>query len=138
MTTADQADPTSSLPTSRKVLCVVYAAIAVAALIATWSQIVTFWRDAKVNSASRVITVEALMLSFSVAVLTIIEGRKYHVRWVWLYIAGFFAAVSVAFPLFLIARELRMGDSETPRVGTVDTIMLAMIAIAVAGLTIWA
>jgi hypothetical protein len=149
VTTADQADQTSSLPTSRKVLCVVYAAIAVAALIATWSQIgpylhspadffVTFWRDAKVNSASRVITVEALMLSFSVAVLTVIEGRKYHVRWVWLYIAGFFVAVSVAFPLFLIARELRMGDSETPGLGTVDTILLAMIAIAVAGLTIWA
>ena len=38
MTTADQADQASSIPTSRKVLCVVYGAIAVAALIATWSQ----------------------------------------------------------------------------------------------------
>lgn len=152
MTTADQADQAdqeSSIPTSRKVLCVIYGAIAVAALIATWSQIgpylhspadffVTFWHDAKGNSASRVITVEALMLSASVAILTIIEGRKYHVRWVWLYIAGFLVAVSAAFPLFLIARELRMGGSETPRIQTVDTILLATIAIAVAGLTIWA
>jgi hypothetical protein len=148
VTTADQADQTSSLPASRKVRCVVYAAIAVAALIGTWSQggpyihglsdfLVTFWRDAKVNSASRFIAVEALLLSFSVTVLTVIEGRKYHVRWVWLYVTGFFVAVSVAFPLFLIARELRIGDSETPRLGRVDTILLAVIAIGVAGLTIW-
>jgi hypothetical protein len=45
---------------------------------------------------------------------------------------------SVAFPLFLIARELRTGGSETPRRRTVDTILLAVIAVAVAGLTIWA
>jgi hypothetical protein len=146
MTTADQA---SSIPTSRKVLCVVYGVIAVAALIGTWSQggpyvhsvsdfLVTFWRDTKVNSASRFITVDALMLCASVAILTVIEGRKYHVRWVWLYIAGsFFVAVSVAFPLFLIARELRMGGSETPRLRTVDTILLAMLCCALAGLSVW-
>jgi hypothetical protein len=92
MTTADQAP---SIPTARKVLCIVYGTIAVAALIGTWSQIhsvsyflVTFWPDTKVNSASRFIAVEALMLSASVVILTIIEGRKHHVRWVWLYIAG--------------------------------------------------
>jgi len=149
MTTADRADQASSIPTSRKVLCVVYGAIALAALIGTWSQggpythsvsdfLVTFWRDTKVNSASRFIAVDALMLSASVVILTIIEGRKYHVRWVWLYIAGFFfVAASVAFPLFLVARELRMGDSETPRLRTVDTILLAVVVIAGVGLTIW-
>jgi hypothetical protein len=66
MTTADQA---SSIPTSRKVLCVVYGAIAVAALIGTWSQsapcirsaadyfnfIVHFWRDTKVTPVSRLV-----------------------------------------------------------------------------------
>lgn len=52
-------------------------------------------------------------------------------------IAGFFVAVSVAFPLFLIARELRMGGSETLRLRTIDTILLAIMAVAVAGLTIW-
>lgn len=94
MKTADQADQ-ASIPTYRKVLCVVYGAIAVAAIIATWSQggpyihslsdfLLTFWRDTKVNSASRFIAAEALMLSTSVAILTVIEGRKYHVRWVWL------------------------------------------------------
>jgi hypothetical protein len=145
MTTADQADQaSSSIPTSRKVLCIVYGAIAVAALIATWSQIhsvsdflVTFWGDTKVNSASRFIAVEALMLSASVAILTVIEGRKYHVRWVWLYIAGALIAASVAFPLFLIARELRMGGSETPHLRTVETILLAILVCGLAGLSVW-
>lgn len=82
-------------------------------------------------------TVEALMLSASVAILTIIEGRKYHVRWVWLYIVGSLIAVSMAFPLFLIARELRMGTSEESPLPRTDTILLAVLVVAVAGLTIW-
>lgn len=145
MTTTEHA---SSIPRSRKALCICYGAIAVAALIGTWSQggpylhdvsdfLVTFWRDTKVNSASRLVAVDALMLSTSVAILTVIEGRRYGVRWVWLYIAGFFVAVSVAFPLFLIARELRIADSESPGLRKVDTILLATLAVAVAGLTIW-
>jgi hypothetical protein len=46
-------------------------------------------------------------------------------------------AVSVAFPLFLIARELRLGASESPRLGAVDTILLVMFAILSAALTVW-
>jgi hypothetical protein len=137
------------MPTSRKVLCAVYVAIAIVALIGTWSQggpyvhsisdfLVTFWRDTKVNSASRFIAVDALMLCASVAILTVIEGRKYHVRWVWLYIAGsFFVAVSVAFPLFLIAREVRMGTSEVTRLRMTDTVLLAGLAVGLVGLSVW-
>jgi hypothetical protein len=43
----------------------------------------------------------------------------------------------VAFPLFLIARELRMDTSEESRLRTVDTILLAMLACALAGLSVW-
>jgi len=100
MTTADQ---TSVLPTSRKVLCFVYGVIAVAALIATWSQNVA-----------------------------------YGVKYVWLYIAGaFVTAISVVFPLFLIARELRMGTSDAPRLSATDTILLAVVAAATAVWTVW-
>jgi hypothetical protein len=68
----------------------------------------------------------------------VIEARKHKVRFVWAYIVGgLLVAISAAFPLFLIAREFRMGGSETSRLRTVDTILLAMIAVAVAGLTIW-
>ncbi|OBK93828.1 hypothetical protein A5645_18480 [Mycobacterium asiaticum] len=144
MKTADRA---SSIPTPRKVLCLAYGAIALAALIATWSQggpylhsasdfLGSFWQDTKANSASRFVAAEALWLSASVAILTLLEGRKHQMKWVWLYIGGFFVAVSVAFPLFLIARELHMRD-EPPRLRSVDTLLLALMAAGVAGLTAW-
>jgi len=139
-----------SLSTSRKVLCAIYALIAVAALVVTWSQtvayvhsglidfFVNFWRDAKVTPASRNITVDILMFGLSAAVLMVVEARKYNVRLVWAYIfGGFLVAVSVTFPLFLIARELRMGSSEAPRVHSSDAIGLGVLALALLALTIW-
>ena len=149
MTTADQADETSTIPTSRKVLCFVYGAIAIAAFIATWSQNLAyfdnparflhdFMNDSKVTPASRSLTVDILLFGLAAMILMVIEARKHGVKFVWLYIAGGFAiAVSVTFPLFLIARELRMGTSDTPRLQTIDMILLAVVAVLVAGLTIW-
>jgi hypothetical protein len=43
----------------------------------------------------------------------------------------------LAFPLFLIARELRMKDSDAPRLRTTDMILLMLLAIGMVGLTIW-
>lgn len=149
MTTADQADQASSIPASRKLLCGVYAAIAVAALFGTWSQnlayfdkparfLLDFVNDSKVTPASRSLTVDLLLLGLTAIILTVIEARKHGVKFVWLYVAvGFAIAISVAFPLFLIARELRMGASDAPRLHTTDTILLAVMAVSVAALTIW-
>jgi Terpene cyclase DEP1 len=149
MTTADQADRAPSIPTSRKVLCFVYGAIAVAALIATWSQnlayldkparfLLDFMNDSKVTPASRSLTVDILLFALAATILMVIEARKHGVKYVWLYIAGGFAvAISVTFPLFLIARELRMGTSDAPRLHATDTILLAVVAVLAAGLTIW-
>ena len=138
------------MPTSRKVLCAVYALIAVVALFATWSQTVAyihgstadffinFWHDAKVTAASRNITADILMFGLSAAVLMVIEARKYGVRFVWLYIlGGFFIAVSVTFPLFLIAREMKIGASEPPRLHTIDAVLLAVLAAGLTCLTVW-
>ena len=139
----------TSLPTSRKVLIVVYAAIAIAALIATRSNggphihsvtdlVVHFWRDTKVTPASRFITADILMFALAVGILMVVEARKHNVRFVWAYIVGaFFIAVSVTFPLFLIARELRMGTSEGPHLRVVDAILLALLAVVLGGMTIW-
>ena len=149
MTTADQADQASSIPTSRKVRCVIYGAIAVAALIATWSQnlayfdkparfLLDFMNDSKVTPASRSLTVDILLFALAATILMVIEARKHGVKLVWLYIVGGFAiAISVTFPLFLIARELRMGTSEAPRLHTTDTFLLAVVAVLTAGLAIW-
>jgi hypothetical protein len=78
------------------------------------------------------------MLGIALAIFLVIEARKYGVRFVWLYIlGGFFIAISVTFPLFLIARESRIGASEPPRLHPIDTILLVALAVALTGLTIW-
>jgi hypothetical protein len=79
-----------------------------------------------------------VLFALAAVILMVIEARKHGVKFVWLYVAGGFAiAISVAFPLFLIARELRMGTSDAPRLRTTDTILLAVLAVLAAGQTIW-
>jgi Terpene cyclase DEP1 len=141
-------EPATALPTSSKVLCVAYGVIAVAALIATWSQNIAyfdtpsglggFWPDTRVNPASRSITVDIVLFSVAAAVLMVIEARKHAVRFVWLYIVGgLLIAISVTFPLFLIARELRIGRKEPTRLGPIDTTALVLAAVASAAFVIW-
>ena len=132
---------------SRKVLCAVYAAIAVAALIATWSQNITYLRGGsssgfsrafKVNPASRSITVDLFLLFLAVAILMVIEARKHGVKYVWAYIlGGFVIAISVTFPLFLLARELRLEKSDATQLRTTDSILLAILGVGTAAFTIW-
>jgi hypothetical protein len=124
-TTQAASQPPIALPTSSKVLCAVYGAIAIAALIATWSQnaayfdnpggfLFDFFNDSKVTPASRSLTVDIVLFLLAAAILMVIEARKHGVRFVWAYIVGGLAiAISVTFPLFLIARELRVGRTET-------------------------
>jgi hypothetical protein len=149
MTTADRTDQASSIPTSRKVLCAVYGVIAVSALFATWSQnlayfdnparfLLDFLNDSKVTPSSRSLTVDILLFLLAAIVLMVIEARKHGVKFVWLYILGGFAiAISVTFPLFLIARELRMGASDAPGLRPRDTTLLAVVAVLIAGAVLW-
>jgi hypothetical protein len=135
--------------TSRKVLCAVYAVIAVVALIATMSQagpyihsvsafFISFWSDTKATPASRFITADILLFGLSAVILTVIEARRYNVRFVWAYIVGgVLIAISAAFPLFLLARELRMNKAEATDLRTTDTILLTLFAVAILAMTIW-
>ena len=43
-----------------------------------------FWHDTRVNASSRNVTADVLMLGMSVAVLMVVEARKYGVRFAWL------------------------------------------------------
>jgi uncharacterized protein DUF2834 len=149
VTTAQQTDQAPSIPNSRKALCVVYGVIAVAALIGTWSQnlayfdkparvLIDFARDAKVTPSSRSFTVDISLFFLAAMILMVTEARRRGIKFVWLYIAGGFTiAISVTFPLFLIARELRMGTSEQPRLRPTDTILLAAAALFMAAMSIW-
>lgn len=133
---------------SRKLLCAVYAAIALVALVATWSQNIVFfrtgggflefWEATKVNPASRSITVDIALFLLAAAILMVIEARKHGVKFVWAYILGGFAiAISVTFPLFLLARELRLEKSGATELRQSDTILLTVLATATAVFTIW-
>ena len=140
----------NSLRQSSKVLCGIYGMIAVAALTATWTQnaaylhagigrfFIDFLAGVEVTPASRSIACDIIYFFLAAAIFMVIEARKHGIRFVWAYIlAGMFIAISVAFPLFLIARELRIGASDTPQVRPVDMTLLAVLAVAFTALTIW-
>jgi hypothetical protein len=139
----------AGLSTPTKVLCTVYALIAIAALIATWSQnlayldqgarfLTVFAEDTKINPASRSITVDIVLFALAAMILMVIEARKHGVKFVWAYIiGGFLIAISVTFPLFLLARELRIGRTEPTRLNAADTVGLAVLAVLTAAFTIW-
>jgi hypothetical protein len=146
MTTADQA---SSITTSRKLLCVVYGAIGVAALFATFSQglaysdkgagsLLAFFNDARVLPASRAQTSGLFLLGLAAVIFMVVEARNQGIKFVWLYVAAsYIVALSAAFPAFLIAREIRISKSDAPGLATTDTIVLAIVAILTALFIIW-
>ena len=68
----------------------------------------------------------------------VIEARKHGVKYVWAYIlGGFVIAISVTFPLFLLARELRLEKSDATYLRGTDSILLAIMAAAMVAFTIW-
>jgi hypothetical protein len=97
-----------------------------------------FWEATKANHASRSITVDIALLLLSVAILMVIEARRLGVKFVWAYIiGGFLIAISVTFPLFLLARELRLAKSDATELRNVDSILLAALAGFTLAFTIW-
>ncbi len=100
-----------------------YALVAVVALCATWSQnlqlmtpgmgpfdpLAAFIEQTRVNPASRSITVDIGLFLLAAAAFMIVEARRLGVRFLWAYILlAFLVAISVTFPLFMIAREFRL------------------------------
>ncbi|HXJ37155.1 MAG TPA: DUF2834 domain-containing protein [Candidatus Eisenbacteria bacterium] len=147
------------MPRSRRLLCVVYGIIALLALIGTWSQNVAyfradeglagfalatarFWPATLATPASVSITVDIGLFFLAAAFLMVIEARRLQIRFVWLYVLfGILIAISVTFPLFLIARERRIvacgeGGADLG-IGRADTIALATLGLISAVFTLW-
>jgi amino acid permease len=115
-------EPEYAMTTNRRILCGVYATISAVALVATWSQnlaylhspggfLTSFLGDLKVNAASRSITVDILLFFLAAAIFMVREARRLRVPYVWAYIVGgMLIAISVTFPLFLIARERKLAE----------------------------
>ena len=58
------------------------------------------------NPAASSISIDLLLFLSSASIWMVLEARKLRVRHVWAYIVfGFVIAISVTFPLFLVARE---------------------------------
>ena len=140
------------MPRSRKLLCVFYGLVALVALFATWSQNLTysgnaaeifgtFWTDTKVNAASRSITVDIGLFLLAATGFMVPEARRSRIRFVWAYVVlGVLIAISVTFPLFMIARELRLtkkGASEAAlQLTATDLIGLAVTTAFILGM-VW-
>lgn len=142
------------MPTSRQLLCVTYALIALLALYGTWNQnlyyftdftpattIAAFARfviDMKANPATRSIGIDITLFTFAALIWMVREARQLGIRYVWAYIAlAFMVAISVTFPLFLIAREIKLSDARAanPVSGLITGDYLALVATS--GLVLW-
>ncbi len=104
---------------SEKTLCAVYALIAIIALVATWSNnigfmlqpenrdVLSWYRALYANQAAASFTNDLLMLALAGCIFMAIEARRLNMRFVWIYILlSGPVAISVMFPLFLIARQI--------------------------------
>ena len=111
----------NGMDTTDKLLCALYAIIAVLALIGTWTQNLAFMAEpnnggtagfiqaAFVNPAAASLSVDLLFLSLALCVWMVVEARRLNIRFVWVYIIlSLFIAISVMVPLFLIARQRRL------------------------------
>src|SRR5262249_30076872 len=137
----------SRMTLSRNVLCMVYAIIALVALVATWGNNLAyldqgflganaaFWRDTLANPASRSITVDIFWLGLAVFIWMIVEARRLGMRFVWLYlIVGFVVAISVTVPVFLVNRERALAARESsPAAGTLHPLDVAGLLVLAAG-----
>lgn len=148
------------MPRSRRLLCLAYAVVALLALIATWSQNLSyflpedgwfagfalatarFWPATLATPASTSVTVDLLLLLVPLTALMVIEARRIGIRFVWLYVVfGALVAISVTFPLFLIAREMRLAArgeaSESLGLDRADSLALLVFGAAIAIFSLW-
>ena len=111
-------------PTSRA-RSALYLGIAGAALYATWSENLAFFAlpdnggiagfvaGVFANPAAASIGYDLLFLLAAVLVWMFAESRRLGIRFVWIYVVlSFVIAISVTFPLFLVAREWRLAELE--------------------------
>ncbi len=111
--------------TKDKLICATYGLIALAALPATWinniafmtqptnNSIMDFGRAAYANAAAASLANDLFLLGTAASIFMVIEGRRVGVRFLWLYLLlSPLIAISVTFPLFLLARHLKISQEQ--------------------------
>jgi hypothetical protein len=114
--------------TTDSTLCWIYGVIAAVALVATWwnnidfvttganGGLTGFIDDAWSNPAAASLAWDVVFVGIAAQIFMYVEGRRVGVPYLWLYIvAGAAVAISVAFPLFLIARQVRLAPVASGR-----------------------
>jgi Terpene cyclase DEP1 len=109
---------------SEKILCTIYAIIAVVALFATWVNNIAFMRDPEnwqlaswynalyANYAAASFINDLFALGIAVCVFMVVEGMRLKIRFFWLYILlSGLTAISFTFPLFMIARQFKIAQN---------------------------
>ena len=148
------------MPRVRRLLCVYYGFLALLAFVGTWGHNVAylrpdegpiggfvaatarFWPETLATPASTSITVDLGVLTLAASIWMLIEARRLAIRLPWLYVVfGFLVAISVTFPLFLIARERALaarGEStDTLGLGHLDIVGLFLVGGAAVVFTLW-
>ena len=100
----------------------------------------TFWPALLVNHATTSITIDIFLFGLAAVTWMLIEARRVGVRFVWVYVVlGFAIAISVTFPLFLVARERRLHAlaEKEPAVTTSDLVGLACFALPLLAFSFW-
>lgn len=105
-----------------RLLVALYALLAAGALYATWSHNLEFFalpdngglagfiRQGYANPAAASLANDILFVCLAAFAFMLAEARRLGIRYVWVYILlSLGIAISVMFPLFLIARQLRLG-----------------------------
>jgi hypothetical protein len=112
------------MTTKDRLICTTYALIALLALPATWMNNIAFMQQpnnafmdfinaAYVNAAAASLSNDLLFVATAASMFMVIEGRRVGVRYVWLYIIlSALVAISVTFPLFLLARHLKLTNTQ--------------------------
>jgi len=105
-----------------KILCGTYAVLAVIALIGTWwnniryvttesTSLIDFFQSGYTNYATSSLTNDLLVFALAAFVFMVVEARRIGIPKVWIYLVlSAVLAVSVAFPLFLIRRQLVLAE----------------------------
>ena len=106
---------------------------------------VQFWQATLANPASISITVDLFLFGVVVTIWQVLEVRRLQLRFVWLYVLfGLLIAISVTFPLFMIARERRLSQlagpanaSPTGQLSLLDVALLTSMGLGIAGFALW-
>jgi Terpene cyclase DEP1 len=116
-----------------KLICATYALIALLAIPATWINNIAFIKQpnnsfmdfvnaAYVNAAAASLSNDLLFIAIAASMFMAIEGKRVGVKYTWLYIVlSGITAISITFPLFLLARHIKIINAQAEQMNTTES-----------------